>query len=318
MSARHTEAGAVSEGQTRDPELELRVLRLPIYTGVLVAGLALVAGPLTGSQAILLDGFFGLIYLVTGIFTYRVGRLLQHGASRRFPFGRAPLEPLVNLIKSLLIAGVSMLSIWYAGSSLLGGGAEIEFGGAVIFAFVSATITIGMAGYVWVRYRHIDSPLVQGDLSARMIDALTAFGALLAFLAAYALHANGYADLARYVDPVLTLALVALTIGIPYSLGRRALSELIYVAPPASEVAPLESKIKTALHDIPLGALDIRTVRIGRTWEIMVHAQLRDDTPFDMRQADRYRQKVADIFIGEKQAVRPVLVFSYMPTEPLR
>ena len=201
-------------------DVELKVLRLPIYTGVVVSLLALIAAPLTGSQAILLDGFFNLVYLITGIFTYRVGTLLRRGASRRFPFGYAPLEPLVNLIKSLLIAGVSMLSVWYATSSLFEGGTDIKFGGALLYAFVSAAITIGMAAYVWLRYRHMKSPLVQGDLAARAIDALTAFGALLAFVIAYLLQAYGHTQAARYVDPILTLALVAMTVGIPWSLGK--------------------------------------------------------------------------------------------------
>lgn len=201
-------------------DIELKVLRLPIYTGAVVSLLALIAVPFTGSQAILLDGFFNLVYLITGIFTYRVGRLLRLGASRRFPFGYAPLEPLVNLIKSLLIAGVSMLSIWYAVSSLLTGGTDIRFGVALLYAFVSAAVTIGMAVYVWLRYRHLQSPLVQGDLAARVIDALTAFGALLAFVIAYLLQAYGYTQAARYVDPILSLALVAMTVGIPWSLGK--------------------------------------------------------------------------------------------------
>ena len=90
-----------------------------------------------------------------------------------------------------------------------------RFGGALLYAyFVSAAITIGMAAYVWLRYRH-KSPLVQGDLAARAIDALTAFGALLAFVIAYLLQAYGHTQAARYVDPILTLALVAMTVGIP-------------------------------------------------------------------------------------------------------
>ncbi|MBS0173834.1 MAG: cation transporter, partial [Nitrospira sp.] len=215
-----------------ETELELRVLRLPILTGLIVSTLALVAAPLTGSQAILLDGFFNLVYLVTGIFTYYVGHLLKRGASRQFPFGYAPLEPLVNLVKSLLIAGVSMLSVWHAISSLLSGGTDIKFGGALLYAFTSAAITIGMAAYVWIRYRHMSSPLVKGDLAARAIDALTALGALLAFIIAYALHSYGHLVAARYVDPVLTLILVAMTVGIPYSMGKGALAELLYMAPP--------------------------------------------------------------------------------------
>ncbi len=299
-------------------DIELKVLRLPIYTGAVVSLLALIAVPFTGSQAILLDGFFNLVYLITGIFTYRVGRLLRLGASRRFPFGYAPLEPLVNLIKSLLIAGVSMLSIWYAVSSLLTGGTDIRFGVALLYAFVSAAVTIGMAVYVWLRYRHLQSPLVQGDLAARVIDALTAFGALLAFVIAYLLQAYGYTQAARYVDPILSLALVAMTVGIPWSLGKGALAELLYMPPPPSKTEPIEATIRQALKAVPLVALDIRTVRIGRSWEVMIHAQLGPDTEMNTHAADECRQRVEAALAGGHDQVRPVLVFSHHAPEPLR
>ncbi|WP_343316498.1 cation diffusion facilitator family transporter [Acinetobacter soli] len=298
-------------------DVELKVLRLPIYTGVVVSLLALIAAPLTGSQTILLDGFFNLVYLITGIFTYRVGTLLWRGASRRFPFGYAPLEPLVNLIKSLLIAGVSMLSVWYATSSLFEGGTDIKFGGALLYAFVSAAITIGMAAYVWLRYRHMKSPLVQGDLAARAIDALTAFGALLAFVIAYLLQAYGHTQAARYVDPILTLALVAMTVGIPWSLGKGALAELLYMAPPPSETDPIESKVRQALQALPLAALDIRTVRIGRSWEVMIHAQLQSDAHMDTHAADTCRKCLEAELLSQHSQLRPVLVFSYDAPEPL-
>ena len=111
-----------------------------------------------------------------------------------------------------------MLSIWYAVSSLYGRNRH-SLQVALLYAFVSAAVTIGMAVYVWLRYRHLQSPLVQGDLAARVIDALTAFGALLAFVIAYLLQAYA-TQAARYVDPILSLALVAMTVGIPWSLGK--------------------------------------------------------------------------------------------------
>ncbi len=95
------------------------------------------------------------------------------------------------------------------------------------------------------------------------------------------------------------------------------MSELIYVSPPAAEVEPLEGKVRAVLADLPLTALDIRTVRIGRTWEIMAQAQLRPDIDLDAHAADDYREKLAGQFAHERQAVRAVLIFTYLPTEPL-
>lgn len=298
---------------------EGRVLRAPIVSGAVLALLALIAASLTASQAILLDGFFSVVYIVSGLFTLHVSRLLRRGGSHRFPFGYASFEPLTNLIKSLLMAGVSVFAVWNAVSHILTGGTSIALGGALAYACVAVLITGAMALYVWRESRHLPSPLIQGDLAARTVDALTAIGVLVAFLAAWWLHQGGHVTAARYADPVLTLVMVALTLGIPYSLGKEALSELLSMAPHPSETADLEHGIRKVLKNAPLEDLWIRTLRIGRVWEITVHAQLEAQASFDIRRADAYKQDMDEALSGVAVgSVNSVLIFSYQPVEFMR
>ena len=49
----------------------------------------------------------------------------------------------------------------------------------------------------------------------------------------------------------------------------------------------------------------------------MAQAQLRPDIDLDAHAADDYREKLAGQFAHERQAVRAVLIFTYLPTEPL-
>ena len=63
------------------------------------------------------------------------------------------------------------------------------------------------------------------------------------------------------------------------------MAELLYMAPPPSKTEPIEATIRQALKAVPLVALDIRTVRIGRSWEVMIHAQLGPDTEMNTHAA---------------------------------
>lgn len=296
---------------------EIKVLRLPVVTGAVLTVIALFGALATSSQAILLDCFFSAIYLATGLFTLRVGKLLQIGGSPRFPFGYAPFEPTVNLIKSLLIAGVSIFAVWQGVAGVIRGGEVISFGGALIYSAISGVITISMAAYVWSKHRHMKSPLVRGDLVARFIDAVTALGVLLSFGLAYALNSMGYTAYAKYVDPVLTLVMVAATIGMPFGLAKRSLLELLSMAPPDAVLEPYKKSIKRILRDVPLAALEVRAVKIGRTLEIMSYAQLKEDANLDVATQDRLRVAIKDEISSPEETIDSILIFSYLPVESL-
>jgi len=90
---------------------ERRGLILSAVMSLVLGSVALVASVITGSQVILLDGLFNLIYSVMAFFSVRVATLLAVPDNEKYPFGFAYFESLVNAAKGLLILGVGLLAL---------------------------------------------------------------------------------------------------------------------------------------------------------------------------------------------------------------
>jgi predicted Co/Zn/Cd cation transporter (cation efflux family) len=90
---------------------ERSVLMLSTVVALLMGAIALAAGIATGSGAILLDGAFNLCFFATALVTLRVARMLERPDYARYPFGYFQFEPLINMVKGLLILGVGLIAL---------------------------------------------------------------------------------------------------------------------------------------------------------------------------------------------------------------
>lgn len=274
---------------------ERRTLWIPLVTSLIVATSALIGAGVTGSQTVLLDGLFSVAYVIAGAFTLYVARLLRRPSDVRFPYGYAAFEPLVNLVKGLLLMGISVYAFWEAVSALTRGGREIEFGGAVAFSAFSFGVSTVAALLIWWRSRTVNSPLIRGDAIGSALDALSTLTVLIAFVLGGWLHAQGQEALARYMDPVLTVGLVLVTLPVPYRLGREALSQLLAQTPPAEQRARVEQAVQEGLWDAPVQTLEIKTIKVGRQWDVRVQATLETQaSTLTVSEADDFRRAVQE------------------------
>ena len=91
---------------------ERRALWLSAAGALIVAVVGMVVAGLAESQAVLLDGMFNAVYVVVALVTLKVSRLVQRPDDRRFPFGYAYFEPLINAVKGLLM--LATICLWHA------------------------------------------------------------------------------------------------------------------------------------------------------------------------------------------------------------
>lgn len=82
-------------------QLEQRTLRVSLFV---IIGLAIVGigyGFYIGSEAVMLDGFYALTSLVGSGLYLLAARVVEKPADRRFQYGYAHIEPLVNSFNNL-------------------------------------------------------------------------------------------------------------------------------------------------------------------------------------------------------------------------
>ncbi len=290
---------------------ERQALVLSAGAALLIGALAVVVALLTGSGAILLDGAFNVCFFIAALMTLRVARLLQRPDDREYPFGYLHFEPLINLVKGLLIIGVGLIALFDAGIALYRGGTPVTAGLALAYAAAAVALCAAVRVPLLRVATTTGSPLVQGDVENWTVNLAISAGMFVAFCLALALELAGRSAEAQLVDPILVGLVVILTFSVPARMAMRALFALLQRAPDKAIVDSIERAARSALAGIAMRDLFVRVVRPGRTIYAMIHVLL-DETGshLDVREADRLRRSIVATVTTELGAAIVDVVFT--------
>ena len=255
--------------------------------------LALVAAVATGSVAILLDAAFNLTFFLIALATLRVARLVRQPDDEDYPFGYQQHEPLINLVKALLVIAVSAYALVDSILVLVRGGAEVAAGSALVYSALALVVS----GAVWLRLRRaapaLRSPLVDNDLANWMVNTAIAAGMVLAFATALLLDATGRGGAAASIDATFVVAVVVLTIAVPLREARDALGGLLQEAPDDTTLDAVRADVARALAGLGEERFYLRVQKPGRTTYVLLHVLLPPDGQgLTIAEADRWREKV--------------------------
>ncbi len=220
---------------------EQGVLRLSVFATVAMAVFGVLSGLITGSSAIVFDGFYSLTDAAMTLVSLQVAGLIASATTgiaprgklaERFTMGFWHLEPIVIGLNGTLLMGAALYALVNALLSLSAGGRHLELDVAILYALVALIAASGMALYCRRANRRIRSDLVALDVKSWQMSAALSAALLAAFLFGWMIEGTALGGLTPYVDPAV-LALVALVI-LPMPLGtvRRALSDILLVTPP--------------------------------------------------------------------------------------
>ena len=292
---------------------ERSALMLSTVVALFIGAIAIAIGLATGSGAILLDGAFNLCFFATALVTLRVARMLQRPDDARYPFGYLQFEPLINMVKGLLILGVGLIALIDAAVSLSRGGNEVSAGLALGYA-AFALVACGAVLFVLRRSSsRPGSPLVQGDVEYWTVNTAISFGMLVAFCLALVLQRAGTDPAARLIDPILVGFVVILTIGVPIRMAVRGLLALLKRAPPEEVMTEIETLARSATNDLSPDGLFVRVVQPGRTTYALVHILLADaQAGLTVREADARRRAIISAVAARYAPVIVDIVFTFV------
>jgi predicted Co/Zn/Cd cation transporter (cation efflux family) len=106
--------------------IEIRAFRISAGGFLMISFLGFVFALLAHSQAIMLDGVYALVSVVMTVLAAQVARLVERPHSQRYHFGHAHFEPLLNLVRGLLIFAICAYALVAMVEVLLRGGREIH------------------------------------------------------------------------------------------------------------------------------------------------------------------------------------------------
>ena len=290
---------------------EQRALTLSVLGALMMAVAGFGFAFLTHSVAILLDGAFSLIGFATGLLSMRIARLVRQPDDEKFQFGYSSFEPLLNLIKGIIIALVGLYAAFDAVRAILNGGRPIVMGYALVYAVIVASAGFAVSAMLRSTSRRIYSPLVEVDAKNWFMDGLLTVAVFIAFLIAYALRETSYNWMMDYADPAVVLLLVILSASLPYSIIRTSFKELLLAAPPLDIQEEAKRILDPELAAIAKEDYMVRMVKVGRFLHINIYILLaKEHSLNDVIHQDEIRARIRSLLTEKYQDITVDILFT--------
>ena len=110
-----------------------------------------------------------------------------------------------------------------------------------------------------------------------MVNAAISGAVLLAFGGIFLLKAAGLETWVPYVDPVVVLTVVCISLFVPVRMAWQALMSLLNRAPEPAVVEEVTKIVDDCLAELPVTERFIRVIQPGRQRLVLVHAVLPED-----------------------------------------
>lgn len=256
--------------------IEIRAFRISACGFLGISVLGFVFTILTKSQAILLDAVYAMVSVIMAALAAQVVRMVERPSSEAFHFGYAHFEPLLNLIRGLLIFAICTYGLVSTVEVLVSGGREIHAEIAIFYTAISALWSGGIFLYQRQLAQKIGSPVLAVDARTWLVDGVLYAGETGAFIVYMLLKPTSLAWLLPYADPVFVLIVVGVLMKVPIKTIREGLREVLHRAPPADVQSDVRQRLATALEGVPVREIRARMVEVGRFFFILVHVVVDD------------------------------------------
>lgn len=255
---------------------EQTTLKLSIGATLVVATLGILLGLLSGSQSILFDGMFSTIDAGMSAVALLVTRLLAREGSRRFQYGYWHMEPLVAALNGAILTLLCVYAFFNGVRGLLDGGRVLDFDIAIGYAVIVCLVCFAMALYEHRVNRRVGSEFLRIDTQAWLMSGLITLTLLLAFIGALFMQGTDIEHLVPYIDSALLVLLTICFLPVPIGIVRRAMSEVLIVAP-----SHLDQEVRAAMDAVMkrdgLITYYSHVAKTGRVYFVDIHILTRGD-----------------------------------------
>jgi len=277
--------------------LEQRTLRLSLFTivGLAIAGIGY--GLYIGSEAVMLDGFYALTSLVGSGLYLLAARVVEKPADRRFQYGYAHIEPLVNSFNNLILLVVLLYALCNGLEGLRTGGNEVDALSVVLYSLVSGAV----CALVWVYEKRVanrtGSQLIRNDAREWMISMGFSLVTLLGFAMVWVLPEPYRGWWARYADSAVLALMALLLIPLPLKILHSNLREVLLITSPDNEIVQRVEEVMQQIraeHDIAEYSAHI--AKTGRIHFIEINLVVGPDfKPRGVPELDELRARIWDV-----------------------
>lgn len=257
---------SASADPVADGPRKRRAAALSIVSNVILIGLKLAAGIVTGSVAILTEAVHSCVDLLASVIAYFSVRKAGEPADDEHHYGHDKIENLAAAVEGMLILVGSGIIIFESVRRLIGGGNVEHLGFGIAVIGFSAVANLGVSAIIARIARETDSPALDGDAAHLRTDAWTSL-AVVAGLALVELTG------AEWLDPVVALLVAGAIVraGVRLLLGSSRV--LVDEALPEEERQAIHDEVVAFADRGVVGYHQLRTRRAGARRHVDLHLQ---------------------------------------------
>ncbi len=199
------------------------------------------------SDVVILNGVFSLVSLIGSVLYLTAARLVARPADRRFQYGYAHVEPMVNSVNGMLVLVICVYALINGIEGLRAGGSEVDAASVVWFGALTGVISLAIGGYELRMARRLGSQLLRNDGREWLMDAAFSLVTLAGFAALLVLPEPQRSLWARYADSALVTLLALLFLPVPLGVLRQNLREMLHMA---DEDEAISGRVEAAMRAI--------------------------------------------------------------------
>ncbi|WP_418185138.1 cation diffusion facilitator family transporter [Aliarcobacter vitoriensis] len=255
------------------------ILRLSIFTTILLAIVGIVFGLIASSSAIIFDSIFGMIDAVMTTLALIVARLITKSTSKdfinnklekHFTMGFWHLEPIVLGLNGMLLIGAATYAFINSIDSLLLGGREILFEYAIIITLISIVVELNLGLFIKKANKEIKSEFLNLDSISWLISASMSFGYLVAFIFGYMIEDTKISWITPFIDPLILIVVSIFVIPMPLKTVKQALSDILLVTPSELKIH-VDKVAKNIVKKYGFDSFRAYVARVGRGRQIELY-----------------------------------------------
>ncbi|MBA4492667.1 cation transporter [Paracoccus sp. S1E-3] len=268
----------MAESRAEYQAIEARSLIVAMWGNLFMAACGVVAGFLSNSNAIIMDGLFSMVGFVSLFLARRISRRVGAGPDRQRPFGYAADEAIFVTFRALSVLGLILAASTSAFQRIYSYALgtmppPLNFG---IMPYYYAIITATCFGLWWMHRRAWirtgrSSDMLNLESRAAAFDGAITVASGIGLAAIYFFGKGPLAPIAPVGDSIIVLLLCLFAVGGYFREVRGGLEELAGVTASPDSVALARRALRRAIAEDGGRLIDLSITKIGRSHVVMVY-----------------------------------------------
>ena len=213
-------------------KVEKKLLIHSVILSIVFSIIGVTAGLFSKSQMIMFDGLYSLISVILSYLSLVAAKFMAKNEWKKFPFGKAIVEPLVVIVKYSAILLILSASVINSSYSIITGGRAVDTDTALFYSVFSSLACLFMFLHLKRKSKKHSSMLLTAESSQWLFDTYASFAVLITFVLVFLMQRyQVFTGLLNYIDPLIVIIMAMSFAKVPFVSIKLALRDVLGMSP---------------------------------------------------------------------------------------